>query len=181
MTRLIILTMALRPAGVLRAAESVAAAVATSPWPLEHRIVWHQGEPDPTRVRVAERVTQALAELPPDSWVFAVDDDNLLHPDLPRRLAEQLGRTPDALAVVFGQMHESVPACLRPTLPPTPGKIDGGQVAIRADYAALIPWKPGPMGDGAYLAALYARAPDHWAVCYQFDEPLSYHNAQVWL
>lgn len=178
MSCLIVLTMALRPDGVMRAAESVARAAQGSPWPVEHRIVWHHGEPDSTRVRVAARITQALAELPPDAWIFAVDDDNLLHPELPRRLAGQVERRPDALAVVVGQMHEAVPECLHPALPPTPGRIDGGQVALRADYARIQPWIAGPTGDGEYLAALYAIAPSKWVV---LGEPLAYHNAQRWL
>jgi hypothetical protein len=178
MSRLIILTMALRPLGVLRVAESVAAAAAVSPWPVEHRIVWWQGPPDSSRVMVAARITQILTELPPDSWFYAVDDDNLLHPDLPRCLAETVAMYPDALAVVVGQRHPAVQSCLHPTLPPAPGRIDGGQVAIRADYAAVEPWRTGPTGDGEYLSALYQVAPSRWVV---LDNVLAYHNAQRWL
>jgi hypothetical protein len=168
--------MALRPAGVLRAVASIAAA--SSPWPVEHRIVWHQGEPDPSRVRVAARITETLAELPPEAWVLAVDDDNLLCPELPRCLAAAVERRPDALAIVFGQRHPQVPECLHPTLPPTPGKIDGGQVALQAGYARMEPWRAGPLGDGTYLATLYPHHPTRWLVV---DEPLTYHNAQEWL
>lgn len=174
---LVILTMALHPDGVRRAVVSVAAA--PSPWPTEHRIVWHHGAPDPSRATVAPRITAALRALPAGAWVVAVDDDNLLHPDLPARLAAAVAERPDALAVVLGQARRDFGGYLAPSLPPTPGRIDGGQVALRADAAGLVAWRAGPMGDGEYLAALYAATPPgRWLV---IDEPLTYHNAQEWL
>lgn len=177
MSRLIILTMALRPEGVRRLVASVAQAVPASPWPIEHRIVWHHGAPDESRVTVAARISQALFELPLDSWVLAVDDDNLLHPELPARLAAQVALTPQVAAVAFGQARLDYGGYLPPLLPPTPGRIDGGQVALQARYAALEAWHSGDLGDGQYLAALYAVAPHRWAT---IPDMLTYHNAQRW-
>jgi hypothetical protein len=106
-----------------------------------------------------------------------LDDDNLMHPGLIDALASAEMHRPDALAVVFGQQHPTVACCATPTLPPVPGRIDGGQVALWRDYATREPWRPGSDGDGQYLAALYALEPARWAVV---PDILTYHNAQRW-
>ena len=171
MNRLIIITMALRPEGIAAVAQSVAQA--PRPWPTEHRVIWHHGAPDWGRVALPQRITAALTECPADAWVVFVDDDNLLHPELPQRLAEIAG--PDTVCVVFGQEHSTrgyLPASV-----PRAGFVDGGQVAVRAGAAAAIGWKPGHQGDGEFLEALYAAHRDHFIFV---DEPLTWHNAQRW-
>lgn len=168
-----IVTMALRPAGALRAAQSVAAA--PSPWPLRHLIVWHHGAPDPARGRVAARITGVFASLPPDAWVFFVDDDNLLHPGLPAALAPYAD-DPAVGAVIVGMDYHGTYFPARPERL-VPCACDGGQVAVRAGLGATVGWRPGPTGDGEFLQALYA---GHAARCVFLDRPLSYHNAQHW-
>ena len=171
MNRLIIVTMALRPEGIAAAARSVAQAL--RPWPTEHRIIWHHGAPDWGRVALPQRITAALAGCPPDAWIVFVDDDNLLHPALPQRLANVA--TPDAVCVVFGQQRPD--RGYLPAVPPRAGFVDGGQVAVRAGIAARIGWRAGHQGDGEFLEALYAAHRDGFVFV---DEPLTWHNAQRW-
>lgn len=169
-----ILTLALRPDGAIRVAQSVAAA--PRPWPTEHRIVWHHGEPDPTFRSNAAAITRVAASLPAAAWLAFVDDDNLLHPALPQALADV--DSPNLAAIIVGMQYAhgvyfpAHPARL------VPCSCDGGQLIVRAGLLADLGWRPGTSGDGETLRDLYALVPGRFAF---LDRPLSYHNAQRWL
>lgn len=171
-----VITMALDRDGALRAAMSVHRAV--RPWPTSHRIVWHHGPRDPSRQVVTARLNAEFAATPPDVWLFFVDDDNLLHPELPAALVQTVAANPDAEAVIVGMQYG--PASYFPALPERmrPCSVDGGQLAIRASLAQTEPWPAGPMGDGLFIEALYRRVPERFAFV---DRPLSFHNAQRWM
>lgn len=115
--------------------------------------------------------------LPADDWIVFVDDDNLLHPNLPAALAECVSETrADAVMMGMhyrpGEYFSATPANL------VPCSCDGGQLAARIGFARAVPWSAGPTGDGIYLQSLYAHNPDRWVF---LDRPLTYHNAQRWL
>jgi hypothetical protein len=113
----------------------------------------------------------------PNDWLFFVDDDNLLHPDLPIRLSQIA--TPFTVCVLFGQTRADRGGYL-PAAVPVAGYIDGGQVAVRAGVAARVGWRPGHQGDGEFLEEVY-RQHYHGHTFRFVDEPLTYHNAQRWL
>jgi hypothetical protein len=84
----------------------------------------------------------------------------------------------EATVIVFGQARPDMGGYLPPTVPPTPGRIDGGQVALWQPHAITVPWRGGAMGDGEYLADLYAQT--NGAGWVTVDAALTYHNAQEW-
>ena len=172
-----VITPTIRPAGALRAAESVRAAAMRAPQvDVRHLIAHWTAIPDPSRERLAPWLTNLIADA--TGWIVACDDDNLLHPDLFAILYQTATTDPLACAVAFGQKRRDHGGYLPPRLPPQPGRIDGGQVALHRDYAIREPWRSGSHGDGLYLAALYQHNPGGWAV---IDQPLTYHNAQEWM
>jgi hypothetical protein len=173
--RLTILTPVIRPAGALAAAQSVQAADA-SPWHLEHRLCYWPGAPDRTWSQFGAWLTRIIATTA-TGWLLFVDDDNRLHPHLPARLWALTQARPSARAVVFASAYPELGGVLPGTLPPTPGRIDGGQVALHTNLARMAAWPNSPTGDGEYLAALYALAPDAWL---RVDDALTYHNHQEW-
>ena len=173
-----ILTPVLRPDMAYETVASVQAAIAFAPatMSVEHRLCYWQGEPDPERQRLAPWLTQLMTECRP-SWLVFCDDDTRMHPEFLACLDGTAFLIPSAQAIAFPMAYPEHGGVLWPSLPPVPGRIDGGQVAIWRDYATLEPWRPGPMGDGQYLAALYQRRPDVWGLC---DQVVTAHNHQRW-
>jgi hypothetical protein len=175
---LTVITPTIRPASALRAAESIrVAAERARDVDVRHVIAHWTREPDPSRRAVAPWLTGLIRESAP-GWVCFVDDDNLMHPSFVDALAQAERDYPAALAFAFGQRRTDFGGLLAATLPPVPGQIDGGQVALWRDYATREPWRPGDCGDGEYLAALYAHDPARWVA---IPQALTYHNAQRWL
>jgi hypothetical protein len=170
-----IITPTIRPAGALRAAESVQAAREHAPdLDVRHVIAYWPGEGDDARSRLGGWLTDLIACTP--GWLIFLDDDNLLHPRLLARLSDLTRDYPHVWAFLFGMEYPAFGGgVLSPQLPPHVGYIDGGQVVIRSDYANSVEWPNGNAGDGRYLAELYARAPERW-LC--VDEVLTAHNAQ---
>lgn len=179
MIRLTIITTTIRPDGALRAARSVQAA-ACAGVELRHVIAYWPGEIVLERVTQerADWITRIIGEID-DGWLMLVDDDNLLHPELPRRMAELLAEHPHAGAIVFDSVYPEVAHGLLRAGPDRvkPTYIDGGQVVLRHDVAKLAPWGTERISDGTYLYQVYEQARDSFIFV---NEPLCYHNAQVW-
>ena len=171
---LTIITLVIRPSGALRAAVSVQAAREGAPdLDIRHMIAYWPGESDRSYATFGDHLSGIIRHTAP-GWLLCLDDDTLLHPQLPARLAALAEETPDAWAFLFGMDYPAF-GTLSPQLPPHVGHIDGGQAAIWQSYAASVAWPNGPRGDGLYLAALYATAPERWRCV---GEVLTAHNAQ---
>lgn len=171
-----IITPTIRPAGALRAAESVQQARALTPdLDVRHLIAYWPGAPDVARIGVGNWLTGLIAECAP-GWLMFVDDDNLLHPQLLCRLVELVAEHPHVWAFLFGCAYPAFDrGVLTPQLPPHVGYIDGGQAVIRSDYATQSDWPNGNSGDGRYLAELHSLAPERW-LC--VPDVFTAHNAQ---
>lgn len=173
-----VITPSIRPLGALRTAESVQAArQLVADLEVRHTIAYWPGKHDPEHRTVGAWRSRLIAASGP-GWLVFVDDDNLMHPQLLRRLVALVADYPHAWAFLFASAYPAFAnGVLHPQLPPHVGYIDGGQVALRSDYATRCDWPAGGSGDGLYLAALYALAPERW-IC--VDEVLTAHNAQDW-
>lgn len=174
---LTIITPTIRPAGALEVARSIQAA---NPHPLEirHLIAYWPEAPDYRGERIAPWADQLLASVQ-DGWLMWVDDDNRLHPDLPRRLAELIPAHPDAGAFVFDMQYPGFPDNKLIASPHrvVPGSIDGGQAVLWYWFAREVKWPAGALADGRYLQTLHQARPDAF---HFVSESLTYHNHQVW-
>lgn len=174
---LTVITPTIRPDKAIATAQSIrVAAERARDVDVRHTIAHWTRAPDPSRLAVAPWLTALIRDAAP-GWVCFVDDDNLMHPEFIDRLAQAEREYPAALAFAFGQCRPDFGGFLAPDLPPVPGRIDGGQVALWRDYAMRESWRPGSCGDGEYLAALYAHEPARWIA---IPDALTYHNAQRW-
>lgn len=172
-----VVTCVIRPAGAIEAARSVQAS-APHPFDLQHVLAYWPEEPDLSRVRVAPWLTQVIAGVG-EGWVMFVDDDNRLHPQILGRLGELVAAHPHARAFIFGCQYPEMHNGYIPASPGVmrPGSVDGGQIAIEAELARSIPIEPHDCYDGAWLGALYRENKRAFVFV---NEPLTYHNHQVW-
>lgn len=176
--RLTLLTPTIRPAGALEAARSIQQA-ASHPLDIRHTIAYWPEAPDPACGPVrAEWATKLIRDVS-DGWLMWLDDDNRLHPDLPRRLAELIEQYGDAWAFVFDCQYPGIHNDLIRAAPGAmrPGSIDGGQIVWWWYLAQDIPWPSGECSDGEFASALYRRHPGAFVF---INEPLTYHNHQRW-
>lgn len=175
---LTIITPVIRLDGVVAVAQSIAAA---TPHNLEirHIVAYYPFPPDPSCGPLRAAWATELLRMVDDGWVLWVDDDNRLHPDLPARLAGLITEHPDAWAFVFDSQYTGAAHGLIHAAPGQmrPGSIDGGQVVLWWWLAQQIPWPTGECADGQYLSTLYQRHKDAFVFV---NEPLAYHNHQVW-
>lgn len=174
-TLLTILTPVIRPEGVAAVVRSIQAATPHD-LTIRHVVEHYPHQPDPNcgpeRAAWATRLLHSVR----GGWVLWVDDDNRLHPDLPRRLGELAEAYPEAQAFVFDCQYPEAGGVLRAGRI-TPGQVDGGQVVLWHSLARQEPWPIGVMADGRYMQRLYAHDPAAWVFV---PEPLTYHNHQVW-
>lgn len=174
---LTILTPTIRLDGALEAVRSVQAAHA-HPWEIRHVLAYWPSAPVSDHTLLAPWLTSLIASIP-GGWLFAVDDDNRMHPELPARLGWLVQEYPDARAFVFDQAYPQKADGVLRARPQHmhPGSVDGGQVALQATFAQSLPWPARECGDGEYLSALYRQASHAFVFV---NEVLTYHNHQVW-
>lgn len=176
---LTILTATIRPEGAIRAAESIQRATPHG-WEIRHVIAYYPYEPEPINARRSAWATELLKEVH-SGWVMWLDDDNLLHPDLPKRLAELVDAcSSDVGAFVFDCAYPEIAGGVLRARPQNmrPGSVDGGQVALWWWFASEYPWPVGDCADGEWLNTLYTAKPDAFIFV---NETLTFHNAQVWM
>ena len=104
-------------------------------------------------------------------WIVFLDDDNLLHPDLPARLAETIREHPQAGAIVYDQegVRRASPRNVRVS------RIDSGQFAVARAFVGDDRFSVyAPAADGAFIETLYKRAPDRFVF---LSETLALYNA----
>lgn len=173
---LTIITPVIRPHGVAAIARSIAAA---EPHRLEirHLVAYYPHMPDPSNgPERAVWATELIGQVR-DGWVLFVDDDNRLHPELPRRLEGLIVNEPNAWAFAFDCVYPEQAHGLLRARAPQPSQIDGGQVVLWWYLAQMEPWPTGACADGVWLSALHRKDPGAWVFV---NEPLTYHNHQVW-
>ena len=164
-TRLHILTACTRPENLPALAESIQAAMC-EPW----EFCWHIRF-DPARQHLGgHALKEDMLDQIEDGWVVFLDDDTLMHPDLPRRVAEHL----DAAGVVVSQDRT---ASLGHMLWATPenmrlGGVDIGQVVLRRELIGDADMPPYYGGDGTFLHEILQGRDD---IVY-LDEALSLYN-----
>lgn len=104
----------------------------------------------------------AALEMISDGWIVFLDDDNLLHPALPSRLAEIVRDHPGAGAVLFDQdlgggIRRAAPKNVRV------GRVDSGQFAVSRSFVGTDRFSVyAPSADGAFIESLYRRAPSRF-------------------
>jgi hypothetical protein len=96
-------------------------------------------------------------------WVYLLDDDNLIHPELPAALAEAVREQPDKRAFIFNQVRADGSQRLR-TGQPVHGAIDAGQFVLDRELIGLTRMRVGAYdSDYHFVAEVYARAPERFA------------------
>lgn len=161
--RVHVLTACTRPENLGLVGDSLAVAGAG------HDLIWHVRFDLDRRYPGGNGVRNALLDQIDDGWVWGLDDDTLVHPDL-FRVAEKwaLG---SVNAVVVGQQRADDRYLHADAGEVRVGGIDVGQALLRRDLIGDRRYPDAYVGDGMLLVEVLADA----HVVY-VDEPLSYHN-----
>lgn len=108
-----------------------------------------------------------------DTLVWVLDDDNLPHPDFFLALRDLAALHPRAHGFAFAQ--ELAPGSVRRVAPAAMRAcgIDQAQYVWRECFRGDRFINETYTGDGEFVEALYAAAPDRWVLV---DEPLTYYN-----
>ncbi len=108
-----------------------------------------------------------------DGWVYFLDDDNLIHPDMERVWEESLQAHPDADWFVFRQVRRDGTTYLPPHCPPRVGRIDVGQGIMKRERIGRMRFPADRYdADGALFERL---ALDRGPCC--VDHAAAYYNA----
>lgn len=137
-------------------------------------LTWHIRF-DPERQAVGGQLLKnQMLDQVGDGWVYILDDDNILHPDLCGALADALADRGDARLIVCAQQHRSgfIRRPHRQMLRQT--HVDAGQVIIRRDAIGDLRIPLHYCGDGEWIEVLANKLPNH-AIVY-IPEPTTYYN-----
>ena len=143
---LYIVTPMTRPQNLSRIAETVAAL----PFDVRWVVIPAGRSPSyggPERMRAFEAI-------PPNAWVWCLDDDTVVHPEFGQWLARAASLNPCPGRIVFGQANADGTHRLDPEPSPTVGTIDTGQVVFRRRLADGIEWGPEYDADGRFFEAM---------------------------
>ena len=134
-------------------------------------ICWHWQFDSERRHVGGQAVKNRMLDEITDGWVWLLDDDTLVHPNLLRR-ARTVSGDQAVDAIVFSQARAdgrqltAAPANVRV------GDIDAGQAILRRDLIGATRLHESYEGDGIFLADVLGRANAVYV-----DEFLSLHNA----
>jgi len=173
MIKLHLLTACTRPQHITRISASIDAARCEGV-----DLVWHMMSDPERRYVGGQGIKNALIERVTDGWLSVLDDDNLLHPDLPGRVRQVIAGHPDAALIVVGQLlpgggqRSAVPGCL------TVDRVDAAQMIICRDALGGLRIPETYAGDGLLAQELAAVIPTEQIV--YLDAPLSSYNRLVW-
>jgi hypothetical protein len=137
-------------------------------------LTWHVRF-DPERQAVGGQLLKnQMLDQVADGWVYILDDDNILHPDLVPALADYLADRVDVQLIVCAQQHRNgfIRRPHRQMLRQT--HVDAGQVIIRREAIGLHRIPLHYCGDGEFIEALANRLPNR-AIVY-VPEPTTYYN-----
>lgn len=169
--KLHVLTAISRPENIPELAMELATAALEVP---EFDVVWHWRF-DLERQNVGGQAlkNEMLDEID-DGWVWVLDDDTSVHPELFPKFAEAIEEFPNAQALIVGQSRSDGTYLPGTIWSVSVGLIDIGQALLRRD---LIGKKRIPLlydGDGYFLVDVLT---DQHEVLW-LDRELSYHNAR---
>ncbi len=165
--RLHVITACSRPWNLQAVADSITEA-SCDPWQIDWHVVFdlaktHVGGQGPKN-RVLDQIT--------DGWVFVLDDDTLMHPDLLTKAAEHIADV-DAIVVsqerINGRVLHAAPTNLKV------GRIDAGQALMRRDLIGLERFPEVYVGDGYFMETVLGAASN---VVF-LPEVLSWHNRML--
>lgn len=149
------------------------AAAKFTPLPPSWRNVVFWG-PGPNRAGIAGYQLRNFAlELICSGWVYFLDDDNLVHPNLETAWLGAVKEHPDAKWFIFRQVRRSGEVYLRPHCPPRIGLVDVGQCIIAVDALRGYRFREDRYdADGELFQRMAAAVPP---VC--IDEEATFYNA----
>lgn len=171
--KLHILTAITRPANIPAIAESLIRA----DWSGVD-LTWHW-RMDNDRTAVGGQVLKnAMLDDIRDGWVYLLDDDNLLHPHLPRQLVGHVAARPDVQLLVVGQELPSGQVRITGPDAMRVNHVDAAQLVIRRDALGDLRLPESYAGDGLLAAQLAATLPVERIIYVPLT--LSYYNRLRW-
>lgn len=158
---LYIVTPMTRPQNLSRIAETVAALPFDVRWVVipAGRTPSYGG---PERMRAFEAI-------PPNAWVWCLDDDTVVHPEFGPELARAAANAEHVEAIVFGQAKADGSHRLGPTQTPAICLVDTGQVVFRRRAADGLAWGPKYDADGSFFETMFCRLKPGQIVCVPRD------------
>jgi hypothetical protein len=168
--RIHILTAVTRPENLPRLAQSIAEACERCP---DAEVVWHWEHDRDGRHVGGQALKNLMLSRVDWGWVYILDDDTIVHPDLFRRVQEAEYYV-NGTVIIVNQLRadgRTLQAAREHTIP---GMVDIGQAVISAEILNGDRIPESYEGDGEFLMGLVSRL-DASAVVY-LDETLSYHN-----
>jgi len=163
-----VLTACTRPWNLSKISPTLEQAALGTPW----QVHWHIGF-DPQRAHIGgQGVKNRLLEGISEGWVWILDDDTTVHPDLLRRVGEEIERDPSLQAVVVSQKRPEGVLVADPVNVRV-GHIDSGQVVLHRGLIGGTQLLDKHDADGHFFEALLRDAP---GVSY-LNEILCFHNA----
>jgi len=135
-------------------------------------VVWHWRLDTRREHAGGQRLKNQMLDGIDHGWVWILDDDTAVHPELVTRLAETIRDHPAVVAVVVAQTRAD--GRVFPAGPESVkvGYIDAGQALLRRDAVGDDRLPETYEGDGQFLERVLARAGPQMYV----NEPLSFHN-----
>jgi len=160
--RLHVLTAVTRPQNIPAIWESI-----NSDWQGDWQVHWHVYQERLEAVG-GQRVKNQMLNTCVGGWVYILDDDTLMHPDLLKRTSDVLYENPKADAILFGRIEGG--NTFMPEL--RVGLIDVGQAMLRRSLIGKHRIPHQYDGDGQLLTEVVPQARQ----AIYLNEPLSFYN-----
>lgn len=168
--RIHVLTAITRPENLPRLAQSIAEACERCP---DAELVWHWQHDRAGAYEGGQALKNLMLSRVDWGWVYVLDDDTLMHPDLLARVhdAEQYV---NGSMIIVNQIRTDGRILVAAREHTIPGMVDIGQAVFSSSILNGDRIPEHYNGDGEFLMALVSRLDDSEVVF--LDETLSYHN-----
>jgi hypothetical protein len=119
----------------------------------------------------------ALDTIPENQWVYVLDDDNLIHPNMYSALSEVYISNSAVKAIVFSQLMS--PSSIRNVSPDTIKvcKIDQAQYIVSKELIRDLRYQQTYIADGYFIEELYNKHKNDFAL---IQKPICYYNKLKW-
>jgi hypothetical protein len=107
-------------------------------------------------------------------WIFMLDDDTIIHPNLESVFLKALADFPSAQVIVVQQVDKEGRVRLHAHPPVRLGAIDTGSAIVRREFIEHSRFDWERTADGRWYEQLYNKNPDAFVF---IDQPASYYNA----